>query len=140
MHHYMYAFRCIISVMPSVVGKCEILIRMLPRISINVIGIFTLLCRLAFCGFFNWHGYTTGKYRYGKKMWKHPKIIFTIEDLKQCGLEVTTQFDGFGLLKATHIHDVPVDTSIYNFPHLSAFKNFCFHYTFPYYHSKNSYA
>ena len=111
--------KCVPSDASPVVGKCEILKRMLSRIPINTIGVFTLLCRLAFCGFFNWHGYTTEKYRYGKKMWKYPKIIFTIEDLKQCGLEVTTQFDGFGLLKATHIHDVPADTSIYNFPHLS---------------------
>ena len=47
-------------------------------------------------------------------------LLFTIEDLKHCGIEnITNQFDGFGLLKATHIHDVPADTSIYNFSHLS---------------------
>ena len=39
--------------------------------------------------------------------------------LKQCGIEVTSDFDGFGLLKATHIHEVPTDTSAYNFSHLS---------------------
>ena len=81
--------KCVPSDASPVVSKCEILKRMLPRILIIAIGVFTLLCRLAFCGFFNWHGYTTEIYRCGKKMWKYPKIIFTIEDLKQCGLEVT---------------------------------------------------
>ena len=102
-----------------VVEKCKILKTMLPGIPINVIGIFILLCRLSFCGFFNWHVYMKEKYRGGKKKLKYPKVTFTIEDLKQCGIEVTSQFDGFGLLKATHIHDVPADTSIYSFSHLS---------------------
>ena len=58
------------------------------------------------------------KFGYEEK-WKDPKIIFTTEDLIQCGTEVTSHFDGFGLSKATHIHDVPSDTSCYNFSHLS---------------------
>ena len=92
----------------------------LPHIPINAIGIVFLLCRLSFCGFFDWHvDMQEDLWDGGKMKWKDPKIIFTIKDLKKCGIEVTSQFDGHGLLKATHIHEVPRDTSTYNFSHLT---------------------
>ena len=94
----------------------ESLKKMLPGIPINTIGIFFLLCRLAFCGFFEWY-VDMQESKYMK--WKDPRIIFTMEDLIQCGIEVTSQFDGCGLMKATHVHEVPTDTSCYNFIHLS---------------------
>ena len=97
-------------------ANSEDLKRMLPGIPINAIGTVFLLCRLSFCAFFDWH---IDMKIFGFKKWKDPKIIFTTEDLKQCGIEVTSDFDGFGLLKATHIHEVPTDTSTYNFSHLS---------------------
>ena len=100
--------------------NCESLKKMLPGIPINAIGTVFLLCRVSFCGFFDWH--TDMKEEddlFGEKKWKDPKIIFTVEDLIQCGIEVTSQFDGQGLLKVTHLHEVPTDTSSYNFPHLS---------------------
>ena len=101
-------------------ANCESLKKMLPGIPIHAIGTVYLLCRLSFCGFFDWHVHIKEKNRFGyEKSWKDPKVIFTIEDLIQCGIEVTSNFDGFGLLKATHIHDVPSDTSSYNFSHLS---------------------
>ena len=93
--------------------------KMLPGIPIHAIGTIFLLCRLSFCSFFDWH-VDMKEDKFGhRKYWKDPKIIFTTEDLIQCGIEVTSYFDGFGLLKATHIHDVPSDTSSYNFSHLS---------------------
>ena len=101
-------------------ANSEDLKRMLPGIPINAIETVFLLCRLSFCAFFDWHIDMKEKDRHGgEKKWKDPKIIFTTEDLKQCGIEVTSDFDGFGLLKATHIHEVPTDTSAYNFSHLS---------------------
>ena len=101
-------------------ANSEDLKRMLPGIPINAIGTVFLLCRLSFCAFFDWHIDMEEKDWFGdEKKWKDPKIIFTTEDLKQCGIEVTSDFDGFGLLKATHIHEVPTDTSAYNFSHLS---------------------
>ena len=105
-------------------ANCESLKKMLPGIPINAIGTVFLLCRLSFCGFFDWHTDMKEEvfldYWWGyEKKWKDPKIIFTVEDLIQCGIEVTSQFDGNGLLKATHLHEVPTDTSCYNFPHLS---------------------
>ena len=98
----------------------ESLKKMLPDIPLNAIGTVFLLCRLSFCGFFDWHTDMKEKNGRGReKKWKDPRIIFTVEDLIQCGIEVTTQFDGCGLMKATHIHEVPTDTSCYSFVHLS---------------------
>ena len=100
--------------------NCESLKKMLPGIPINAIGTVFLLCRLSFCGFFDWHTDMKEKGWWGcEKKWKDPKIIFTVEDLIQCGIEVTSDYDGQGLLKATHLHEVPTDTSCYSFPHLS---------------------
>ena len=99
-------------------ANSEDLKRMLPGIPINAVGTVFLLCRLSFCAFFDWHIDMEDEKENifgGKKKWKDPKIIFTTEDLKQCGIEVTSDFDGFGLLKATHIHEVPTDTSAYKF-------------------------
>ena len=93
---------------------------MLPDIPINAIRIVYLICRLSFCGFFDCNIDMQEKNCAGhKKKQIDLKIIFTIKDLKQCGIEVISQFDGFGLLKATHIHEVPRDTSTYNFSHLT---------------------
>ena len=112
--------KCISSGASLTAANCESLKKMLPGIPINAIGTLFLLCRLSFCGFFDWHTDMKEKDWFGgEKKWKDPKIIFTVEDLIHCGVEVTSQFDGNGLLKATHLHEVPTDTSCYNFPHLS---------------------
>ena len=98
----------------------ESLKKMLPGIPLNAIGTVFLLCRLSFCGFFDWHTDMKEKDWLGReKKWKDPRIIFTVEDLIQCGIEVTSQFDGWGLMKATHVDEVPTDTSCYSFVHLS---------------------
>ena len=98
----------------------ESLKKMLPGIPINAIETVFLLCRLSFCGFFDWHTDKSEEDWFGdEKKWKDPKIIFTMADLAQCGIEVTSEFDGFSLLKATHLHEVPTDTSSYNFSHLT---------------------
>ena len=110
-------------------ANSETLKKMLPGIPINAIGTVFLLCRLSFCGFFDWYTNDTDEsedtdesdddedsYKIYKK---NPRIIFTMADLARCGIEVTSEFDGFSLLKATHIHEVPTDTSSYNFSHLT---------------------
>ena len=104
-------------------ANSESLKKMLPGIPINTIGTVFLLCRLSFCGFFDWytdkHEDTDESEEDEDSYEKNPKIIFTMADLAQCGIEVTSEFDGFGLLKATHLHEVPTDTSSYNFSHLT---------------------
>ena len=105
---------------PLTAADSESLKKMLPGIPIHAIGTIFSLCRLSFCGFFDWHVGMTEEDEYSHRTdWKEPKIIFTTEDLIQCGIEVTSHFDGFGLLKATHINEVPSDSSCYNFFHLS---------------------
>ena len=101
----------------STAVNSEDLKKMLPSIPINAIGTVFLLCRLSYCAFFDWH--IDMQDEDGFKKWKDPKIIFTTEELKECGIELNNEFDGFGLLKATHIHEVPTDTSAYNFSHSS---------------------
>ena len=104
----------------STTTNSEDLKKMLPGIPINAIGTVFLLCRLSYCAFFDWHVDMKGKdWRGDEKKWKDSKIIFTTKDLKECGIQLNNKFDGFGLLKATHIHEVPADTSAYNFSHLS---------------------
>ena len=101
-------------------ANSESLKKMLPGIPINAIGTVFLLSRLSFCGFFDWYTEESEEdLRYPEVQLKNPKIIFTMADLAQCGIEVTSEFDGFGLLKATHLHEVPTDTSCYNFSHLT---------------------
>ena len=74
-------------------ANSEDLKRMLPGIPINAIGTVFLLCRLSFCAFFDWHIDMKEEDIYGReKKWKDPKIIFTTEDLKQCGIEVISEF------------------------------------------------
>ena len=104
----------------------EVLKKLLPGIPINAVGTAFSLCKLSFCGFFDWHIDVKEKGWFGdEKKWKDPKFSFTTEDLIQCDIEVTNQFDGFGLLKATHVHEVPTDTSAYNFSHLSIQEFLC---------------
>ena len=80
-----------------------------------------LLCRLAYNAFFE--SYSNEKR--GIKRWKEPKIIFTESNLTESGIQVTNDFDWFGLLKATHTHHIPRDTVTYNFLHLSVQEFLC---------------
>ena len=80
-----------------------------------------LLCKLAYNAFFESYSNNTK----GLKWWKEPKIIFTELDLTENGIEVTSDFDWFGLLKATHIHHIPRDTVTYSFLHLSVQEFLC---------------
>ena len=70
-----------------------------------------LLCRLAYYSF--------------QERWKDPKITFTESDLAENSIEVTNDFDGFGLLKATHTQQLLTDTVTYNFFHLTVQEFFC---------------
>ncbi|XP_065887218.1 protein NLRC3-like isoform X2 [Dysidea avara] len=98
-------------------ASVEKLHRMLEHIPKEAIRTVFILSRLAFRSFFDW--YSEDHY------WKDPKIIFTMENLIQCGIEVTTDWDGYGLLKVEKIDDIPVDTITYNFAHLTIQEFLC---------------
>ena len=97
---------------------------MLEGIPSKAVKMVCALSELAYHSFFGWCSRKVGYKSWGKK--RDPKIIFTVEDLKQCGFEVTDDFDGFGLLKATYIHEVAAgDSCTYNFVHLSIQECLC---------------
>jgi len=85
-----------------------------------------LLCMLAYHGFFKWCSDRNGEDRFGcHRVWKDPKYLFTMKNLKECNIDVTAEWDGYGLLKATHTHHLPTDTITYNFSHLTIQEFLC---------------
>ena len=104
----------------------ETLCVMLRGIPKETVGIVLCLSRLAYRGFFDWYCHSEGEDEYGwEKKWKEPKIIFTESDLMQCDIEVTSDFDAFGLLKATHTRQLLTDINTYSFNHLSIQEYLC---------------
>ena len=101
----------------------ETLCVMLRGIPKETVGIVLCLSRLAYRGFFDWYCHREDDSIW--ENWKEPKIIFTESDLIQCDIEVTSDFDGFGLLKATQTHQLLTDINTYSFNHLSIQEYFC---------------
>ena len=97
-----------------------VMIRGIPK---ETVGVVLCLSRLAYRGFFDWYCHREDEY--GGDKWKEPKIIFTESDLIQCDIEVTSDFDGFGLLKATQTHQLLTDINTYSFNHLTIQEYFC---------------
>ena len=93
------------------------ILRDIPK---EAVGAVYLLCKLAYCAFFKSYSENVSVER-----WKDPKIIFTKSDLTDSGIEVTSEFEGFGLLKATHAHQLTSDTVTYNFLHLTVQEFLC---------------
>ena len=105
----------------SVEESLCVMLRGIPK---ETVGIVLCLSRLAYRGFFDWYCHRQGKYSWLKK-WKEPKMIFTESDLKQCDIQVTSDFDGFGLLKGTQTHQLLTDVNTYSFNHLSTQEILC---------------
>ena len=102
------------------------LCNMLAGIPKEAVGIVYLLCKLAYYAFFKSYSDREEKDWFDRvKKWKDPKIIFTESDLTENGIEVTSEFDGYGLLKVTHTHQLPRDTVTYNFLHLTVQEFLC---------------
>ena len=92
----------------------------------ETVGIVLCLSRLAYRGFFDWYRHKCIEYRLcSLKEVKEPKIIFTETDLIQCDIEVSNDFDGFGLLKATPTHELFTDINTYSFNHLTIQEFLC---------------
>ena len=64
----------------------EKLYKTLTGVPNEAVKTLLLLCRLAYLGFFDWFSDSEG----WLNNWKDPKIIFTVADLKERGIEVTT--------------------------------------------------
>jgi len=105
----------------------EMLCRTLKCIPMKAAEMLLVLSKLAYCGFFYWYSSKEeqGYFKKRTRKWKDPKIIFTTEDLTQCDIEVSPDWDGYGLLKATPTHNVPVDNITYNFAHLTIQEFLC---------------
>ena len=102
------------------------LCNMLAGIPKEAVGIVYLLCKLAYYAFFKSYSHREEKGWLGRvKRLKDPKIIFSESDLTENGIEVTSEFDGYGLLKVTHTHQLPRDTVTYNFLHLTVQEFLC---------------
>ena len=87
----------------------EAVSRVLPSITKEAINIVYSLAKLAFSGFFDITDDGWDK--------KNPKLMFTEEDITKSGIKINSNFDGFGLLKAIQIHDLPFNITIYSFFH-----------------------
>ena len=105
------------SEMATVTADSVKLYTMLEGIPSEMVEIVLLLSRLAYRGLFDW--YEVSRRKLMMEKFKDPRIIFTECDLKQCDIVVTPEFDGYGLLKASHLHQLPADTNTYNFAHLT---------------------
>ena len=103
----------------------ETLCVMLSGIPKETVGMVLCLSELAYRGFFDWYCHKESKNVFAQKTWKEPKIIFTDSDLKECDIEVTSDFDGFGLLKATPTHELLTDINTYSFHHLTIQEFLC---------------
>ena len=99
----------------------EVTLQKILYVPKEAVGAVYLLCKLAYYAFFK--SYSEREEMF--KRWKDPKIIFTESDLTDSGIEVTSEFEGFGLLKATHVHQLTSDTVTYNFLHLTVQEFLC---------------
>ena len=101
----------------------EILCEVFADIPCDEIKIVLALCKLAYCGFFEFHREGgTGRMLSNKK---EPKIIFTKSDLIQSGIEVTDNYDGHGLLQVETLYQLTGDCVTYNFTHLTEQEFLC---------------
>ena len=109
-----------------VLTATEMMCRILKGIPKEAVNTVLVLSKLAYRGFFDYY-----KSREGNV--SNPTIVFTVEDLMQCGIDVAADWDGYGSLKVTHTHQLPTDTITYNFTHLTIQEFLCAVYmsTFP---------
>ena len=109
----------------TVVGVAEeILCKVFADIPSEEIKTILALSKLAYCGCFEWH--SEGGYNRRRKIKSvDPKIIFTESDLIQCGIEVTDNYDGHGLLQVETLYELTGDCVTYNFIHLTVQEFLC---------------
>ena len=100
----------------------ELLHQALPDVPKQKLGNIFLLSKMAFHGFF-----TVTEENQKNKTFKiiNPKIIFTQNDLIQCGIVNTDNYDGHSLLKMETLHHFAGGQITFNFIHLTAQEFLC---------------
>ena len=116
------------SVSKTVVGASEeIVCEVFADIPSEEIKLLLTLCKLAYCGFFEWQ--TEGKFEVMIAMKavqrREPRVIFTKNDLIHSGIKVTDEFDGHGLLQVETLYQLTGDCVTYNFIHLTVQEFLC---------------
>ena len=101
----------------------EALCKQLKGIPKETVSTVLMLSLLAYWSFVDWCTHKERKAKSGRLVSvKEPKILFTASDLLHCGIHATAEFDGFGLLKITHVHQTH---STYQFLHISIQEFLC---------------
>ena len=113
------------SVSSTVVNATEeILHEVFADIPSAEVKLLLTLCKLAYCGFFEWQ--TEGKPDlFSAKTAGEPRIIFTENDLIHSGIEVTDEFNGHSLLQIETLCQLTGDCVTYNFIHLTVQEFLC---------------
>ena len=108
------------STVPMSPREEDILHQALPDVPKESLGNILLLSKLAFHGFF-----AITENQCGMITKKDPKIIFIEDDLIQCGIVNTDNYDGHSLLKMESLHHFSGDQRTYNFIHLTVQEFLC---------------
>ena len=108
------------STVPMNQREKDILHQALPDVPEERLGNMLLLSKLAFLGFF-----AITENQSGMIIKKDPKIIFIQNDLTQCGIVNTDNFDGHSLLKMESLHHFAGGQKTYNFVHLTVQEFLC---------------
>jgi len=97
----------------------KILCEMLKGIPKQAVETVFCLSRLAYRGFFDWCTKKRGIMKATKRKVyvKTPKLIFTVEDLIECGLKVTNNL--YDLLKVVNTDQLPTDSVTFSFAHFT---------------------
>ena len=98
----------------------DILHQALPDVPKEKLGNILLLSKLALHGFF-----AVTENQSGMVTKKDPKIIFIQNDLTQCGIVNTDNYDGYSLLKMESLHHFAGSQKTYNFIHLTVQEFLC---------------
>ena len=116
----------------------------LPGVPEDMIGKLFLLSKLAYHGFFERNPVGDNNKLDGWSKVGNPRIIFNEDDLTQCNIKITDNYDGEGLLKIATLHQLTGDCVTYNFIHLTVQEFLCAVYMLTLsqeeqYHSLNEY-
>ena len=97
----------------------------LPGVPNDMIGKLFLLSKLAYHGFFERNPVGDIRKLDGWSKVGNPRIIFSEDDLTQCNIAITDNYDGEGLLKIATLHQLTGDCVTYNFIHLTVQEFLC---------------